>query len=480
MNKKTAVIIASILAVVVVVVASISMIRASTTTKPAENLLVTYFNDFVNGDKIGNGPGDGDRDNDYHFGPAVVTSTASAFVDSVIERITPKFAPDTSTTSTTEADVTEATTAHEEEIGGDPALAAAHITHTYQEFKWAYPIPDQVKDLLPGQMPDALHLVFLKDPALWAQCVTLYKGYLLSDGVSLEIVPLESYTSMMYMTPNGLEGDKPSVILRETNSTGGQALKVTDQKLNKTSYCRANCGGQWVDPSYWTPPADTPVDKPPTTVPYSPWKPKPPKEETTTAPAEESTTAPAKETTTTPTTTTTKAAIKDPSKDPVQQSNAPIGGGLNEDPGPGTFQPTEPPKPSTIAYSHYSGVTSAITVGYGTSVGKVGLPTTATYHAKSGETGKGSVNWSTASYDGGTAGTYILSGVILNTNGVAWAPPSIKVSISVTVKAKPATQTAPPTEAPPPPTNPIPVVTDSHDTPSQNAGNENGSFTPPD
>ena len=42
---------------------------------------------------------------------------------------------------------------------------------------------------------------------------------------------------------------------------------------------------------------------------------------------------------------------KDPGQDPYAQGNAPIAGGLNEDPGPGTYiTPSAMPRITTVAY----------------------------------------------------------------------------------------------------------------------------------
>lgn len=454
--------------------------------------------------------------------------------------------------------------------GGDPALAAATLADAYFNFGYRSAfLPDKIKvadgsyvsvsEVPRENLPDALHLMFLEEPALWVKLVDKYITYV-ETKATLKVEVLNSYTSAMYMSPNKLEGDKPSVIVRSTSNGSGHALVITT--IDGSQALRFECGWQSVR-VWWS----TPDDSDPTPPPPPP----PPPSITIVIPDKYSLTLyktvavgdtsvsfqfnytqtldgkivdsgtvylrDGKSTTLDnikPGTTVTITEVlssgwssnyrnntvtvivdkntvdsngvahvrftntqdvedgKDPAKDPVNQGNAPVGGGENDDPGPGTFQPVEPEKPSTITYSHYSCDTSSITVDYGTAAGSIGLPTRATYYASnSNSTGRGTVNvtnW--GGYDGGAPGVYVVTLQILNSNGVAWAPAVIDgLTVTVTVRSAPQPEPTQPSSdstpnqdgATPPATDPIPVVTDSHDVGSgTGAGEENGSFTPPD
>ena len=191
---------------------------------------------------------------------------------------------------------------------------------------------------------------------------------------------------------------------------------------------------------------------------------------------------------------------KDPAFDPVRQGNAPVGGGVNHDPGPGVWQPVEPPKPAVIQFSGVDLSFTSVTVDFGTSVGSIPLPT-ATYRAVTGEAGRAQVSISdSGAYDGGASGVYAVTLQIVNANNIDWVTEGIvHRTITVTVGPRPQQQQSQQQQsvvqqpvyednATPPPTLPIPVVSDSHDPidtdgdgyGDSGAGNENGSFTPPD
>lgn len=461
--------------------------------------------------------------------------------------------------------------------GGDPALAAATLVDGYFNFNQANFLPSEIASMDRSKMADELHLKFLEDPDLWISLTDKYFAYL-DANATFKVETLGSYTSAMYMRPNGLEENKPAVIVQDTSNGSGHALVITTK--DGKQMLRFECGWQSVRTWYAKPnPPEieitvTPPTNPPeiiitvdgkfsltltkvvnsgsssksfefyysfsnsvtlngrSTTSGTVWLRD--GESVTFSNIKSGTTYSITEyvpsgwysnkTNDKVTGTINKSSAdsknvvwvtfrntqrdeedgKDPSKDPVNQGNAPVGGGENDDPGPGPYQPVQPDKPSTLKYSHYSADTSSITVDYGTAAGSVPLPSRATYYATDGTTGRGTLNvTSWGGYDGGTPGTYTVTLQILNTNGVAWAPSTvdgIRVSVTVRSAPQPAPETTPPASssappnqdgATPPPTDPIPVVTDSHDVDDDNgdgrvdgndssAGNENGSFTPPD
>jgi len=150
----------------------------------------------------------------------------------------------------------------------DPALTAAIALHLDRlGLTGDTPILAPEKDLPIGQQADAAHLRFLKDEQAWDDALARSKGILLGKDVTYEVKRLSNYQSAMYMEPQAIDGDKPAVIVRNTNNAGGHFLvfhvktasgKIIDVKL------RLECGYQPIDTPGWTPPpGDDPEPKNP-------------------------------------------------------------------------------------------------------------------------------------------------------------------------------------------------------------------------
>ena len=88
---------------------------------------------------------------------------------------------------------------------------------------------------------------FIANPDDWEACASAIDN-LLAD-VNPTIEELYQYTSAMYMVPNGLDGQYPLVVKRNSQNTGGHALKL---ELNGvTVLLRMECHGQPVGLTYW-------------------------------------------------------------------------------------------------------------------------------------------------------------------------------------------------------------------------------------
>ena len=88
---------------------------------------------------------------------------------------------------------------------------------------------------------------FIANPDDWEACAAAIDN-LLAD-VNPTIEELYQYTSAMYMVPNGLDGQYPLVVKRNSQNTGGHALKL---ELNGvTVLLRMECHGQPVGLTYW-------------------------------------------------------------------------------------------------------------------------------------------------------------------------------------------------------------------------------------
>lgn len=135
----------------------------------------------------------------------------------------------------------------------DPALLAQHCVHV-EELTGKPILLDEQNEPV-GSRADKAHLHFLEDRnyavACYERLADVYKH------ASVSIVEVNDYTSAMYMWHNGLEGNKPAVIVKNTQNAGGHLL-VFDlgDKGIKIRY-RIECGYQPVDISY-VPVPDTP------------------------------------------------------------------------------------------------------------------------------------------------------------------------------------------------------------------------------
>ncbi len=152
----------------------------------------------------------------------------------------------------------------------DPALTAAITVEILEreEIDWYTILGSRYKDfenIEVGRLADELHLAFLKDYDFWDQVIANDLNLLKSGKV--EIVELSDYTSSMYMIEYALQGDKPSVVVRNSTNVGGHAIVFTVGKAGTYRF-RLECGFQPVNPhEYWpVPDGPDPVpDNPPGT-----------------------------------------------------------------------------------------------------------------------------------------------------------------------------------------------------------------------
>lgn len=155
---------------------------------------------------------------------------------------------------------------HDGSTDWDPALLAAHCTHV--ENVTGVTILTDEQDEPIARRPDAAHLHFLKDreyaEACYDKLVEMYKK------ASVGVQEINSYTSAMYMWNNGLEGNKPAVIVRNTENAGGHMLVFNfGDKVGVVKY-RIECGFQPIDITYIPTPDVPPVPDNPEPTPPSP------------------------------------------------------------------------------------------------------------------------------------------------------------------------------------------------------------------
>ncbi|MBR0133741.1 hypothetical protein IJM16_00535 [Candidatus Saccharibacteria bacterium] len=139
----------------------------------------------------------------------------------------------------------------------DPSLCAALGLHIDQmlHLEGDQRILRDEADELIGQRADKAHLHFLRDHAYWERAVELIKKILTSGSIRIEYV--NNIESQMYMMYNGLEGNKPSVIVRKTHSSNGYCVVFDLGKPGKLRF-KLSCGYQPIDVDYWKPPTPVP------------------------------------------------------------------------------------------------------------------------------------------------------------------------------------------------------------------------------
>ena len=148
----------------------------------------------------------------------------------------------------------------------DGALLAAVCLHVENKTGMTILVDEQNEPI--GKRADAAHLHFHEDRAYAEACYDRLMSIL--DHAQVHVQDIGSYTSSMYQWPDGLNGNMPSVIVRESNNNGGHAL-VFDlgEKVGLIRF-RLECGYQPIDTEeYWptppgppTPPEPTPPDPP--------------------------------------------------------------------------------------------------------------------------------------------------------------------------------------------------------------------------
>jgi hypothetical protein len=140
-------------------------------------------------------------------------------------------------------------------ISVDPALCAAVALHMDETLVLPEKILVDEESVVIGQRADKAHLHFLSSKQYWDRAVSLITKYLTSGSIEVKYIK-KSPKSMMYMQYNGLEGNKPSVIVRNTNSSKGYVVVFDLGKPGSVRF-RLNCGYQPIDVGYW--PTPTPV-----------------------------------------------------------------------------------------------------------------------------------------------------------------------------------------------------------------------------
>lgn len=164
-------------------------------------------------------------------------------------------------------------------ISVDPALCAAVGLHMDETLQLPEKILEDEKELVVGRRADTAHQHFLRDKKYWDRAVDLIRKYLTSGEIGVEYV--KTPDSMMYMLNNGLEGNKPSVIVRKTSASKGYVVVFNLGKPGQVRF-RLQCGYQPIDIGYWptptpVPPGPEPEPEPsPTPEPTPTLAPKPP------------------------------------------------------------------------------------------------------------------------------------------------------------------------------------------------------------
>lgn len=161
-------------------------------------------------------------------------------------------------------------------IQQDPALCAAialDMDETLLGFEEKILIDEQGVPV--GSRADVAHLHFLRDDAYWERAATLIEQRLIAGKIS--IIQLDDYDSGAYMVPQGLEGNKPSVVVRRSSAAGGHFVEFSLGDHGTVRY-RLECGYQPVDMTYWPAPKGKPpvVDNPGGYTPDNPPTPTPP------------------------------------------------------------------------------------------------------------------------------------------------------------------------------------------------------------
>lgn len=240
----------------------------------------------------------------------------------------------------------------------DPALAGAVITHVLKATKadWVAILGDRAAEFqtVPSNcLANDLHKAFLEDYAFWDQAVDNTLNYLKSSCCWVQ--GISGYTSSMYMIKDGLDGNKPLVVVRKSTNTGGHAI-VFDLGAAGRIMFRLECGFQPINPhEYWSPSPTTTTTRRTTRATTRRTTRTTTRTTTnTTRPSTTSTTTSTTKTTTQPTTEPTKPSTtlkpKNPDAGPQAQSggtNPDYGGPNSQNENPDTAVTPEPTSPET-------------------------------------------------------------------------------------------------------------------------------------
>lgn len=126
-----------------------------------------------------------------------------------------------------------------------------------------------------GRRADVAHLHFLEDREYACACYDKLEDMWI-HAESVHAKELTTYTSSMYMYPDGLDGDKPSVTVRNSTNAGGHVI-IFDLGGGVQLKYRIECGFQPIDvEEYWPAPDVPPVpDNPEPPTPPTPEPPTP-------------------------------------------------------------------------------------------------------------------------------------------------------------------------------------------------------------
>ena len=209
----------------------------------AEGFAIHYFNDDVQDD--------GNDRNNYNFGPDRKAQADKAVESGTVANVQDYIAKKDGTGDFFES------------IAVDPALCAAIALHLDESMELPETILVDEQNELIGQRANVAHKHFISDHAYWERAVNLIKQFLTSGEIT--IGNLNDYTSSMYQWHNGLDGNKPSVIVKNTHNLGGTYIKFDLGKPGSVRF-RLECGYQPIDTPYWPAP-DEPEPPQPTPEP---------------------------------------------------------------------------------------------------------------------------------------------------------------------------------------------------------------------
>lgn len=163
---------------------------------------------------------------------------------------------------------------HDNNPDYDGALLAAVCLHVENKTGMTILVDEQNEPI--GKRADAAHLHFHEDRAYAEACYDRLMSIL--DHAQVHVQEIGSYTSSMYQWYKGLNGNMPSVIVRNSANNGGHAL-VFDlgEKVGLIRF-RLECGYQPIDTDdYWpTPPGPPQPPEPEEPEPDIPLEPKDP------------------------------------------------------------------------------------------------------------------------------------------------------------------------------------------------------------
>ena len=281
---------------------------------------IIYYNDMVNEDDIGN--------NNFNFGPNRKEWAETAVKDGEAEDVLSFIAKNDGTGDFFNS------------IQHDPALCAAIALDMDETLAFDEPILIDEQNELIGRRADAAHKHFLRDGEYWSRAIKLITERLCLGEISLK--KIDSYTSSMYMYPDQIDGNRPSVIVRNTNNSGGTFVQFDLGKPGIVKY-RLECGYQPIDTPYWPTPNIPPINDNPTPTPDPTPEPDPDP-----TPTPDPTPNPDPDPTPTPTPNPTPEP-KDPNAGPQGQvpDNPDYGGGANDPDKTDKTQTPEPTSPST-------------------------------------------------------------------------------------------------------------------------------------